>query len=151
MVCRSWYGSRIFIPDNFNAEPGFRIYPGEGRELMVVYEFPWGNTKHRFGDKVIRDKNSATVLRSAQSPHPGIACPSYAVSLRFGLLCSQPNKKREPGTSVKGWTWRIIFYEQRVISNASPLTKCPHTLLPHHPPNLVSKIVSKRAKFWFSV
>ena len=56
-VRRSWKGSRIFIPDNFNAEPRFRISSGEGRGLMVEYEFPRGNTKYRVGVKVTRNKN----------------------------------------------------------------------------------------------
>ena len=54
---RSRNGSQFFFPHSFNAEPRFRISSGEGRELMVEYEFPEGNTKTQLGVKDMREKN----------------------------------------------------------------------------------------------
>ena len=46
-----------FFPDNLNAESRFRIFYGEGQELVVGYKFsafPGGITKSRLGVKVMR-------------------------------------------------------------------------------------------------
>ena len=54
------------IQNNFDTDPRLRISPGEGRELVVVLEFPRGNTEIRYGEK--RYRNSILARKKKYLP-----------------------------------------------------------------------------------
>ena len=86
---------QLFFPDNFNAEPRFRISSREGRDMMIEYEFPGGITKSRLGVKVIREANLPGVARSTKRQPWKSHAKTYNMEsgsppvliLKLGTLC----------------------------------------------------------------